>query len=89
MHACRDASSVILYPYGVVFKYLHVYGVAEPCHGLVDGIVHHLVNEMMQSPLGDVADIHRRTLSHRFQAFEDLDAVCGILLFRTFDLFVF
>ena len=31
----------------------------------------------------------RQMTWHRIESFEDLDAVCGILLFRTFDLFVF
>jgi hypothetical protein len=42
---------------------------------LVDGVVHHLVDQVVQ-PLGaGAADVHVRALAHRLEALEDLDAV--------------
>ena len=47
-----------------------------------------LVDQVVKTPLADVADIHGRPLTDRFQAFQDLDAVGGILGFRLFHFFV-
>src|SRR5712664_2773207 len=42
---------------------------------LVDGVVDHLVDQVVQ-PLGaGAADVHVRALAHRLEALEDLDAV--------------
>ena len=46
---------------------------AKAGHGLVDGVVHHLVDEVMQSPGTCGPDVHGRPLSDRIEALEDLD----------------
>jgi len=43
--------------------------VANPGHGLVDTVVHHLINQVVQPRDIDVADIHGRPKPHRFEAF--------------------
>src|SRR2546427_2241802 len=42
---------------------------------LVHRVVHDLVDEVMQPPARDRADVHRRAAPHRLQALEDLDRV--------------
>ena len=86
--AGRDAAAVVANPYGVVFQYLDVYLVAEAAHGFVNAVVDHLVDKMVKTPHGNVADIHRRPLAHGLEPFQNLYAVRGILLFRL-DHFVF
>ena len=88
VHARRDASAVILYAYGIVFKYTDVYRIAEAAHSLVYTVVYYLVHKMMESPFGHVPDIHRRTLADCLESFQHLYAVGGILLFRLFHLFL-
>src|SRR3972149_11244622 len=47
-------------------------------HGLVDRVVHDLVDEMMEAPLADVADVHVRPLADRLHALQHLDRVDAI-----------
>ena len=87
MHARRNAAAVVLHADGVSFEDAHVDGIAETGHGLVDTVVHHFINEVVQAPFGDVADIHRRALADCFESFQHLDTVGGILLFRKLHIF--
>lgn len=43
---------------------------------------------MVESPLGDITDIHRRSLTHSLKTLKDLDTVGGILLFRLFHFLI-
>ena len=60
---------------------------AEAGQRLVDGVVHDLVNEVMQAGRGGGADIHARALPDGLQAFEHLDLRGVIACFRLDDLF--
>ena len=75
MHAGGNASAIVFHTDGVILEYLHVDGVAESGHGLVDTVVHHLVDEMVQSPLGNVTDVHGRALAYCLKPFEYLNTV--------------
>jgi hypothetical protein len=45
-----------------------------PGQGFVDGVVHHLIDHVMQArAVIGIADIHARALAHRIKALEDLD----------------
>ena len=46
--------------------------------GLVDGVVDHLVDQVVQAHFAGRADVHGRTQAHRLQAFEDLDVFAGV-----------
>ena len=46
--------------------------------GLVDGVVDDLVDEVMQAAFAGRADVHARTLTDGFQAFEDGDVRCAV-----------
>src|SRR5581483_6946468 len=46
----------------------------------VDGVVHGFVDELVEPPLGGVADIHAGALANSLEAFEDLDLLAGIVL---------
>ena len=46
--------------------------------GLVDGVVHHFVDQVVQSHLAGRADVHGGTQAHGLQAFENLDVFAGI-----------
>src|SRR5687767_83296 len=43
---------------------------AKPRQMLVDGIIQHLKNAMMQPPLVRITDVHPRAFPHRFQALQ-------------------
>ena len=46
---------------------------------LVDTVVHNLVNEMMETSLAYITDVHRRSLSYGLKAFKHLNTIRGIL----------
>ena len=73
VHVNRYTTTVILNGDGVVFLYMYGYLVAESCESLIDGVIHHLIHEVMQTFLRDIADIHCRALAHRFQTLKHLN----------------
>ena len=63
-------------------------GGAEARQSLVDGVVHDLVDQMVQAGGRGRADIHARPFAHGLQALEDLD-LRGVILLRRFCFFHF
>ena len=54
--------------------------VAEPGERLVDRVVDDLVDEVVQPGRSGGADVHGRPLAHGLEAFEDLDALCAVVV---------
>ena len=75
VHVHGDAAAVIHDGDAVVPVDGHFHMVAVARQRLVDGVVHHLVNEMVQAALGGAADVHARPHTNGLQAFEDLDLI--------------
>ena len=80
VHVHRDTATVVLHRDRVIFVYRNLYMVAEASQRLVYRVVHHLINQVVQTLLRDVADVHCRTLPHCLQAFEHLNTRTIILL---------
>jgi hypothetical protein len=76
-----NAAAVILHGYGSIVIERHENGVRMPRHRFVDGVVDDLVDKVMQSSLVGGADVHTRPLAHGFQAFQNLNLFCGVLIF--------
>ena len=81
MHIDGDAAPVVRNGNAVVpmDHDLNVVAVARKC--LVDGVIHDLIDEMMQSAFRCRSNVHTWTFPHCLQSFEDLDlsrAVVGI-----------
>ena len=89
MHAGRDASAIILYADGVVFQDLYVDIRTETGHGLVYTVIYYLVHQVMKAPFSNVSNVHGGALSYGLQAFQNLNATGGILLFCNACFFVF
>ena len=87
VHPGRDTSAIVGDPYGIAGKHLDINAVAITGHRLIDTVVHHLIDQVVKSPLGNVADVHRRTLADRFQPFKHLYTVGGVLLLRLLHIF--
>ena len=50
-----------------------------PGQRFVDGVVHHLKHQMVQTgAVRGIADVHARALAHGLQAFEDLDGAFAV-----------
>jgi hypothetical protein len=73
MHVGGNAAPVVEHADGVAFQYLDFDIVAESGEGLVDGVVHHLVHQVVQTAVAYVADIHGGTLPHGLKSFQNLD----------------
>ncbi len=77
--AHRDAAAVVHHGDRVVGVDGDVDAVGEAGQGLVDGVVHHLVDEMVQAHLAGGADVHGGALAHRLHPAQDLDRGGGII----------
>ena len=81
VHAHRDAAAVVDHGDRVVDVDEDLDVFAEPGQGLVDGVVHDFVNEVVEAFRTGAADVHGGPLADRLQALEDLDALCRIFVF--------
>ena len=54
--------------------------IAEARQRLVDGVVHDLVDQMVQALGAGGADVHARPFAHRFQPFQHLDLAAVVLV---------
>ena len=62
----------------------HIYAVAITRHGLVDAVVDHLVDQVMQPGHINVADVHGRPFAHSLEPFEYFYIVFVISAFLVF-----
>ncbi len=75
----RNPAAVIADLRGPVGEQAHFDSVAMAGERLVHGVVHDLVDQMMQpGSIVGVADIHARKLAHRLPVFQDFDLVSAI-----------
>jgi hypothetical protein len=78
----RDATTVVDHLDPALRQDADHDGVAVPGQCLVDSVVHHLIDQVMQTTLSCGADVHARPLPYRLQALEDgnrLRVVCARL----------
>ncbi len=73
VHVNRYTATVILYGNRVILFDMYGYLVAEPCQGLVDRVIYHLIHQVVKTFLRDITDIHCRAFAHRFQSLKHLD----------------
>ena len=68
----RDAGAVVEHGDGVAGMDRDVDLVRAASHGLVDRVIDHLVNKVMQPACANIADIHGRAAAHRLQPAQHL-----------------
>ncbi|KAF5038800.1 hypothetical protein DSECCO2_550550 [anaerobic digester metagenome] len=78
VHVHGNAAAVVDDAHGVVHVHRDLDMVAVPGHGLVDGVVDDLVDEVVQAVDVGRADVHGRPHADGGQAFEDGDVVRGV-----------
>ena len=76
--ADRDAAPVVLDADAAVGVDGDVDAVAEAGHRLVDGVVHDLVDQVVEPTLVGGPDVHAGSPAHGLQALEDLDVLGGV-----------
>ena len=74
----RDAAAAVLHGDRVVRVDVDLDRVAVAGHGLVDGVVHDLVDEVMEPVDTGRADVHAGPQADRLEALEDGDVLCGV-----------
>src|SRR5690606_3088058 len=75
---CWNPPAIVCYGDGIIFMDNDLDIVAETSHGFVNGVIHHLVYQVVQSFDTGVTDIHRRPLTNGLQSFQYLNVICGI-----------
>jgi hypothetical protein len=73
MHIRWDTPAVVLNTNSVTLQNLNENLVAMTGQGFVNGIIHHLVDQVMQALDPDIPDVHGRPLAYGLKPFEDLD----------------
>ncbi len=81
VHVYRDTAAVVDYSDGIVFVDSNVDFFGKTCQSLVDTIVHHLVDKVVQTFFGNVADIHCRALADCLEPFKHLNVTGAVFLF--------
>ena len=76
-----DSATVVANGYRIILANYHVNGVAKTGKSLVDGVVNHLTNKVVQSLNTRIANVHCRTLANCLKAFEHLNVMGRILFF--------
>ena len=83
VNARGDAPAVVLDGHGVVGMNRDRHGVAIARQRLVDRVVQHLVNHVVQpGAVAHVADVHARVLAHAVQSLQDMDGIGRVVLGR-------
>jgi hypothetical protein len=85
MRPHRYPAAVIFYRDAAIFMEAKADGITMAVRRLIDTIVNHLAHEMLEAADAGAADVHIGTLSHRLEAFEDLD-VAGPVIRLAFGL---
>ena len=82
MHVDGYAAAVVDHGDGVVGMHGHVDFVRETGQGLVDRVVHHFPDQMVQAHFSGRADVHGGTQPHRFQTAKNFDRLRVVLVTR-------
>ena len=82
--ADRNAPAVVVDGHPIAGRDGHADGVTVSGKGLVNRVVDHLVDQVVQSPCAHISDVHRGTLPHVFHALEGLNAAGVIALLLLF-----
>ncbi len=76
MNFGRYATTIVNDGNGVIFvnEYINVGTISA--HRFINGIIDHLIHQMMKTFFINISDIHRRTLTYGLQTLQNLNAVC-------------
>ena len=75
VHARGDTTTIVEHADGVTFQNIYCNPIAIASHGLVDRVVNYFVNQVMQAPEMNVADVHGRAFAHCLKAFQNLNLI--------------
>ena len=89
MYIYRNAASVVFDSDAAVAVNGHLNMRPVPGHGFVDAVVHHLIDQVVESLQARAADVHGGAFAHCLQALEHADAtgIIGMFCGMRFDVF--
>ena len=73
-----NAAAIVRYRHGIIRIDDHLNGITVAGQGLVNRIVHDLINQMVKASAGGRSDVHARPFPNSLQALQNLDLVCAI-----------
>ena len=79
MHIDGDTSPIVDDSDAVIPFDRHINMVTIASQSLIDRVVNHLVDEMVQAALRRAADVHARALSYSFQTFQNLNLIGAVV----------
>jgi hypothetical protein len=77
----RDTATVVGDPATAIGEKGHLNGGAMACHGFIDGVVHDLPDEVMETLETRRADVHAWPLTNRVQTLKNLDVLRVVIGF--------
>ena len=80
MHSDRNASSVVLHCTGAVRFKDHLDRGAESGKMFIDRVVHDLVDQMIEAPCGDAADIHAGPCPYGLKPLQHFDTGSVVII---------
>ena len=94
VHSRGNTAAVILHRYAVIRIQGDLDAFAVTCQGLVNGIIHDLVHQMVQSLDRGRSYIHSGALTNRLESFQNLNLAIAVFMvffdvFHGFDSFRF
>ena len=85
----RDAAAVVAHRHRAVRAQRDGNVFGEACHCLVNAVIHHLPDKVMQTGFGRIADVHPRALADGLEPLEDGDLFRPVFRAGIFLFFVF
>ena len=73
VHIGGNPPAVVTDGHRAVLTQHHQNSVAMAREGLIDRVIHHLINQVVQTSWSGGADVHARAFADRFKSLQDLD----------------
>ncbi len=80
VHGHGDAATVVLNGDRIAFVDGYFYGCGMAGKRFVNGVVHNFIDQVVQTFLTHIADVHRGAFTNGFESFQDLDTIRAVLL---------
>ena len=80
----RYSPAVVYDRYTSVLFQHNLYPAAFPDHRLIYGVIHHLIDKMMQTMIVGAAYVHARPFADSLKSFENLNILCCIFYTHRF-----
>ena len=67
VHSGWDASTIVLYGYGIICIYKYLYICTITSKSLIYGVIYNFIHKMVQTSLSNISYVHGRTFAYGLQ----------------------